>query len=110
MAGPFRDGGNVQIDLAVPAHARRAQIDLVLVDRCIRRTHLVDQRQQGAAKRHQLFQRLPLQELRRDIEEGFGCDVGGDDFAVRPDHQHGIGKCVQDGIAVGRKRPTMFSN
>ncbi|MGY3291789.1 hypothetical protein ACVWWP_004856 [Bradyrhizobium sp. LM3.6] len=100
----------MQIDLAVSAHARRAQIDLVFVDRRVRRAHLIDQRQQRTAKRHQLFQRLPLQKLRRDIEEGFRCDVGGNDLAVRPDHEHGIGQGIQNRVVVGRNRPTMFSS
>ncbi len=33
MAGPFGDGRDMQVDLAIAAHSRRAQIDLVLVDR-----------------------------------------------------------------------------
>ena len=70
--------------------------------------HLIDQRQQRAAERHQFLQRLPPQELRRDFEEGFGGDVGVDDLAVGRDQQHRIGQRVEDGLAVGGYGAAMF--
>ena len=66
--------------------------------------HLVDQRQQRTAERHQLLQRLPLQELGRNLEEGFGGDVGVDDLAVGRHQQHRIGQRVEDGLARRRAR------
>ena len=70
--------------------------------------HLIDQRQQRTAERHQFLQRLPLQELRRNLEEGFGGHVGVDDPAVGRDQQHRIGQRVEDGLAIGGHRPAMF--
>jgi hypothetical protein len=103
MAGTLGERRNVQIDLAIAADARRAEIDLVLVDRRARGAHLIDQRQQGAAERHQLLQRLAPQELRGNLEEGFSRNVGIDDLAVGRDQQHGIGQGIEDGFAVGRQ-------
>ncbi len=108
MAGPFGERGDVKIDLAIAADAGRAEIDLVFVDRRAARAHLVDQRQQRTAERHQLLQRLPAQELRRNLEEGFGGDVGVDDAAVGRHQQHRIGQRVEDGLAVGGHRSAMF--
>ena len=45
-----------KVDLAVAADPGRAEIDLIFVDRRAARAHLVDQRQQRAAERHQFFQ------------------------------------------------------
>ena len=108
MAGPLGQRRDVQIDLAIAADPRRAQIDLVLVDRRAAAAHLIDQRQQRAAERHQFLQRLALQELRRNLEERFRRHVGIDDLAVGRDQQHGIGQRIEDGLAVGRHRPAMF--
>ena len=108
MAGPLGQRRDVQIDLAVAADARRAEIDLVFVDRRAARSHLVDQRQQRTAERHQVLQRLPAQELRRDLEEGFGGDIGVDDAAVGRDQQHGIRQRVEDRLAVGGHGAAMF--
>ena len=95
MAGPLGERGDVQIDLAVAADARRAEIDLVFVDRRAARAHLVDQRQQRTAERHQLLQRLPPQELRRNLEEGFGGDIGVDDPAVGRTSSTGLGSALR---------------
>ena len=70
--------------------------------------HLIDQRQQRTAERHQFLQRLALQKLRRNLEERFRGHVGVDDLAVGRDQQHRIGQRVEDGLAVGRHRPAMF--
>jgi len=101
MAGPFGERGDVQIDLAIAADAGGTEIDLVFVDRRAARAHLVDQRQQRTAERHQFLQRLPPQKLRRNLEEGFGGDVGVDDAAVGRHQQHRIGQRVENGLAVG---------
>src|SRR5690349_21823447 len=108
MARPLGERGYVQIDLAIAADAARAEIDLVLVDRRAARAHLIDQRRQRAAERHQFLQRLSPQELRRNLEEGFGGDVGIDDAAVGRHQQHGVGQRVEDGLAVGGHWPAMF--
>ena len=69
---------------------------------------LIDQRQQRAAERHQFLQRLPLQELGRNLEEGFGGDVGVDDAAVGRNKQHRVGQRVEDGLAIGGHALAMF--
>ena len=108
MAGPLGERRDVQIDLAIAADPRRAEIDLVFVDRRAARSHLIDQRQQRTAERHQFLQRLALQELRRNLEERFRRDIGVDDPAVGRNQQHRIGQRVEDGLAVGGHRPAMF--
>jgi hypothetical protein len=108
VAGAFRQGCDVQIDLAITAHARCAEIDLVFVDGRADRAHLVNQREQWATERHQLLQRLPPQKLRRNLEEGFRGHVGIDNLAVGADQQHGVGQGVEDGLAIGRLRPAVF--
>ena len=108
VAGPLRQRRDVQIDLAVAADPGRAEIDLVFVDRRAARAHLIDQRQQRTAERHQFLQRLALQELGGNFEERFGGDIGVDDLAVGRDQQHRIGQRVQDRFAVGGHGPAMF--
>ena len=91
-----------------PPILRRAEIDLVFVDRRAAGAHLIDQRQQRTAERHQFLQRLALQKLGRDFEERFGGDIGVDDLAVGRDQQHRIGQRVEDRFAVGGHGPAMF--
>ena len=64
MARPLGNRSDMKIDLAVAAHPWRAEVHLVFVDRRAAGSNLIDQGQQGTAERHQLLQRLPLQELR----------------------------------------------
>ncbi len=109
MAGPLGDRRHVKVDLAVASHARRAEIDFVFIDRRTAGAHLIDQRQQGAPERHQVLQRMPLQELRGDFEKRFGRHVGVRDPAVGCDQQHGIGQRVEDDFRIGRHYQTMFS-
>ena len=74
---------------ALAGIARRAEIDLVLVDRGAALAHLLDQRQQRAAERHEVAQRVPAQQRHRHLEEVFGRDVGVGDLGVGPDHDDG---------------------
>ena len=108
MAGPLGERGDVQIDLAVATDAGRAEIDLVFVDRRTARAHLIDQREQRAAERHQFLQRLPPQKLRRNLEEGFRGDVGVDDTAIGRHQQHRIGQRIENGLAIGGYGAAMF--
>ena len=108
VARPLRERRDVQVDLTVAADPGRAEVDLVFVDRRVARSHLVDQRQQRTAERHQFFQRLPLQELGRNLEEGFGGDVGVDDATVGCDQQHRVRQRIEDRLGVGGHRPAMF--
>ena len=66
--------------------------------------HLIDQRQQRAAERHQFLQRLALQKLRRNLEKRFRGHVGIDDPAVGRHQQHRIRQCVENGLAVRWQR------
>jgi hypothetical protein len=108
MAGALGERRDMQVDLAIATHAGGAQIDLVFIDRRMAGTHLVDQGEQRTAERHQLLQRLALQELGRDFEKGFGRHVGVDDLSIGTDQQHGIGQRVEDGFAVRRPSLAMF--
>ena len=58
------------------------EIDPVFVDGRAAVAHLIDQRQQRAAERHQVAQHVPAQQRDRDFEEGFGGDIGVGDLAV----------------------------
>ena len=108
MAGPLGERRDMKIDLAIAADPRRAQIDLVFIDRRAAAAHLIDQRQQRTAERHKFLQRLTLQKLGRNLEKRFRGHIRIDDLAVGRDQQHRIGQCVQDGLAIGRRRPAMF--
>ena len=63
--------------------------------------HLLDQRQQRAAERHQIAQQLPPQQQHGDLEERLGRDIGVGDLAVGGDDhdrqrqrvEHRVGRC-----------------
>ena len=86
VVGLFRQRRDVQVDQPVAGIARRAEIDLVFVDRGAALAHLLDQRQQRTAERHQVAQQMPSQQRRRNLEKCFRGDVGVDHFAVRRHH------------------------
>jgi hypothetical protein len=90
MAGTLGERRDMQIDLTIAADARRAEIDLVFVNRRTGGANLIDQRQQRTAEWHQFFQRLPAQELRRNLEKGFRSHIGVDDLAIGRDQDHRI--------------------
>ena len=69
---------------------------------------LIDQREQRAAERNQLGERLPAQELARDLEEELRGHVGVDDLAVRRDDDDRIGQRIEDGIGIGRMDAARF--
>ena len=48
-----------------------------------RAAHLVDQREQRRAERHEIAQRVAAQQRDRYLEERFGRDIGVSDLAVR---------------------------
>ena len=85
MVGPLRQRRDMQIDEPVAGIARRREIDLVFVHRRAALAHLLDQRQQRAAERHQVAQQLPAQQQHRRLEEGFRRDIGVGDLAVGGD-------------------------
>ena len=61
------------------------EIDLVFVHRGAAMAHLLDQRQQRAAERHEVAQHLPAQQQHRRLEEVFRGDIGVGDLAVGRD-------------------------
>ena len=69
VVGTLRQRRDVQIDQAVARIARRRKIDLVFVDGRAAAAHLIDQREQRAAERHQIAQHLTAQQRHRDFEE-----------------------------------------
>ena len=78
----------VKIDQPVAGIARRRQIDLVFVDGGAAAAHLLDQRQQRAAERHQFAQLVPPQHGDRGFEEGLGRHIGVGDAAIGCDRDH----------------------
>ena len=83
VIGPLRQRRHVQVDQAFAGIARRAEIDLVFVDGGAAAAHLVDEREQGAAERHQVAQTMSAQQRQRGLEEGFGGGIGVGDAPVR---------------------------
>ena len=65
----LRQRRHVQVDEAFAGITRRAEIDLVLVDRRSARAHLVDERQQGASERHEVAQAMTAQQRQGGFEE-----------------------------------------
>ena len=59
IVGLFRQRRDMQIDQPIAGIAWRAEIDLVFVDGGAALAHLLDQREQGAAERHQIAQQVP---------------------------------------------------
>ena len=57
--------------------------------------HLVDQRQQRAAERHEVAQQMPPQQRQRHFEEGFGGDIGVGDLAVGGDDDNRMRQRVE---------------
>src|SRR5260370_14992042 len=108
--GALRRGGAGKLDLAITGDPRRAEVNLVLVDRRAAAANLLDQRKQWTAKRHQFLQRLAPQKLSRNLEERFRGHIGVDDLPVRRDQQHRIRQGVENRFAVGWGRSAMFCN
>ncbi len=108
MTGPLGKRRDMKVHLAIAADPRRAQIHLVLIDRRAAQAHLIDQRQQRTAERHQFLQRLAPQKLRGNLEKRFRGHVRVNDLAVGSNQQHRIWQGVEDGLAIGRHRPALF--
>ena len=80
---PLRQRRDVQIHQPVAGIARRAEIDLVFVDRGAGCANLIDQCEQGTAERHQIAQQMAAQQRHRNLEESFRRHVGISHLAVR---------------------------
>ena len=65
----------VDVDDALAAVPRRADIDAVLVDRRAALAHLVDQRQERAAEGHEIGERMAAEHVGRGLEEALGRGV-----------------------------------
>ena len=83
MAGPLRHRRDIEVDEALARIARRREVDAIFVHRRAAVAHLLDQREQRRAERHEVAQQMPPQQQHRDFEEGFGRDIGLGDLAVR---------------------------
>jgi hypothetical protein len=51
---------------------------------------------------------LPAQKLRRNLEEGFGGDIGVDDAAIGRNQQHRVRQRVEDRLTVSGHGAAMF--
>ena len=100
--GLFRQRRHVKVDQPVAGIARRAEIDLVFVDRGAARAHLLDQREQGTAERHQVAQQMPPQMRHRDFEKSLRRGIGVGHLAVRRYDDDGMRQRIEHHI--GRRR------
>jgi hypothetical protein len=109
MAGPLRHRRDVEIDDALALRARRGQIDAIFVHRGAAIAHLLDQREQRRAERHQIAQRMPAaaagietfeEGLGRDVRLGRSCRRGPPSDRVRQRIEHGVGGLVAHGDEV----------
>ena len=87
---------DVQVGKALVAVPRRAEIDAIFVDRCRFVADLFDQRDQRAAERHEILERMTAQHLQSGFEEGFGRNIRLDDMAVRRNGHDRMGQRIQD--------------
>ena len=102
---PLRQGRHMQIDEAFAGITRRAEIDLVLVDRRSACAHLVDESQQGASKRHEVAQAMTAQERQGGFEKRFGGGIGIGHPAISRDHDDGMRQRVEHRVGgAGRQR------
>ena len=102
---PLRQRRHVQIDEAFAGITRRAEIDLVFVDRRSARAHLVDERQQGASERHEVAQAMTAQQRQGGFEERFRGGIGIGHAAIGRNHDDGMRQRVEHGIGgAGRQR------
>ena len=102
MAGPLGQRRDVQVDLAVAAHARRAEIDLVFVDRRVARC--APGRSAPASGLPNGTSSLSDWRCRNWVEISKNASAAMLASTILPsgaDQQHRIGQRVEDGIAIG---------
>ena len=104
MVRPVRQRRNMQIDQTLARIARRPQIDLVFIDRSATRARLFEQRQQRAAERHELGQRMSPQQRQRGFEECLRGRIRIGDAAVARDHDHGMRQRIEHGVGGARRQ------
>ena len=105
MIRSLRQRSHIQVDQALAGIARRAEIDLVLVDRSTAAAHLLDEREQRAPERHELAEPVAAQQRQRGFEKGFCRCIGVGDPPIRRDHDHRVRQRVEHGVrGAGRKR------
>ena len=91
------------VDDALAAEPRPAEVDAVLADARAAPPHLVDEAEDGRAERHDLGQLLALHDPQRQVEEGLGRHVGVEDRPVRPDGEDRKRQRVDDEVARRRR-------
>ncbi len=101
----LRHRRDVQIDDAFTRHARRREINLVLVDRGTTTPHLVDQRQQRAAEWNHIPQGVAPQQQHGAFKEGFGRHVGIGNLAVHSDDDHWMRQRIEHRLSKARHGP-----
>ena len=104
-ARKLRHRRDIDVDDLLGAHARRGNVDAVLVDRRLPLADLIDQCQQRAAERRKARQAGSRQDRGARAEEVLGIGIGIIDEAVRPDHDHRPADGVENdlrAIEVGR--------
>ena len=95
-AVPLEGRRRIDVDDALAAVSRRADVDPVFVDRRVALAHLIDQRQKRAAERNEIGERMTPEHVGRRLEERLGRRVRLDD-ARSPivDQEHGMRQRVE---------------
>ena len=84
-AGQFGNRRDVEVDDLLDAEARRRDVDAVFVDRRAPLADLIDQRQDRAAERHEMRQRLARKRSGARAEKILGVGIGeGDECRPAP--------------------------
>jgi hypothetical protein len=105
MTGLLGHRRDIEIDQPLARISRRREIDAIFIHRRTAIAHLLDQRQQRRAERHEIAQRVAAQQQHRDFEERFGGDIRLGDLAVGRHHQHRVRQRVEHRVGgVGRER------
>ena len=99
---PLGNRRDMQVDQVLAGIARRAEVYLVLIDRGAARTHLIDQREQRAAERHQFAQHMAPQQRQGGVKKRLRRGIGVCDPPVRSHHQHGMRQRIENGIRRSR--------
>jgi hypothetical protein len=99
---PFGQRRNMQVDDAVAGIARRAEIDLVLVDRGTAGAHLIDEGEERTAERHEIVQQMAPEQRDGNFKKRFRRHVGVGDLAVCRHDDDRMGQRVEHRVC-GRR-------
>ena len=96
------EGRREDVDDALAADARAADVDPIFADAGATLAHLLDQGHDRRAEGDEIGEPLALQDAQAVIEEGLGRRIGVQDFSALADRQDGERQGIDDQIADGR--------